>query len=164
MKFNDINLIYGFVENNPANFFDLFGLRNCEQNPGYSPTPNGCGPAKPKWLNKIVPEGFFPSLGGYSFTAACNTHDICYGTCCADKVACDNQFLIDMKSECNRWTDRLYGSGGIFGWIGEGRLKQADRRACYLDASLYHSAVAKGGQKAFSAAQKAACKCPDPNK
>lgn len=155
-----VNLIYGFVSNNPINSFDLLGLRDCSHKSGYTPSSNGCGPASPKWMNWAVPEGFFPSLGGYSFTPACNAHDICYGTCCSDKSKCDSDFLAGMKSQCDKWVDKLYGAGGVWSWVGDGALKELDRKACYLDAYAFHAAVAKGGQKAFDAAQKAACKCP----
>ena len=130
--------------------------------PGYTPTSNGCGPANPGWLNTIIPEGFFASLGGYNFGPACDAHDICWGTCNADKNACDRAFLVGLKSQCDLWVDQLYGPGGAFSWIGPGRLKEMDRRACYADANMYHFAVANGGNSAYQAAQDEACICACP--
>jgi RHS repeat-associated protein len=158
-----INL-YEFVGNNGINLYDDYGFKAHGSNSKvtYAPKSNGCGPANPKWLNWIIPEGFFPNLGGYNFGPACDAHDICYGTCGSDKNTCDSRFLTDMKSQCDKWVDRLYGAGGAFGWIGSGLLKESDRRVCYLDAGSFHFAVSKGGQDAFRVAQKEACKCPNP--
>lgn len=101
------------MDNNSINNFDQLGLCSCKQKPGYTPKPNGCGPESPKLLNTLVPEGFFPSLGGYNFTPACNIHDICWGTCCKNKATCDKQFHNNLKLACDQWVDRIYGPGGF---------------------------------------------------
>jgi RHS repeat-associated protein len=146
---------YGFVRNDGVNSYDFLGLQKCKHS-----TPNGCGPENPKWLNVMIPEGFFPKLGGYNFGPACDAHDICWGVCGADRKTCDDQFLKDLQTQCDKWVDKLYGPGGIYGWIGDGKLKEIDRRACYRDAKVYHRGVSsKLGDGAFKEAQKEACAC-----
>ncbi len=160
-SFIEWNHPYLFVSNNPINKVDLFGLLtwdSCKQKT--QPSSNGCGPEDPDWLNWLVPEGFFPSLGGYNFGPACDVHDICYGTCCSNKSTCDYNFLTGMKRQCDKWVDRLYGPGGIFSMIGPGRLKEIDRGSCYLDANTFYTAVAQFGDDAYLSAQNAACICP----
>lgn len=55
---------------------------------------NGCGPAG-GWLKHVIPNAPF----GYDFTAACNNHDVCYGSR-FNKGECDSIFEREMMSTC----------------------------------------------------------------
>jgi RHS repeat-associated protein len=61
-----------------------------------APNQNGCGS---KGGTK-VPGNYY---GLFNFTPACNAHDLCWGTCGSDMVACNNQFLKDMLDQCNHY-------------------------------------------------------------
>jgi hypothetical protein len=70
--------------------------------PNYPPVQNGCGSAQ----NDVPDE---PLLWGacapfdftVSFTGACNTHDICYGTCKQNKTQCDLALESNMANSCD---------------------------------------------------------------
>ena len=111
---------YVYALNDPVNQIDPSGrftmLPGCKSTNkrGYTPGYNGCGPGGADIGSRIVAEAFVPEgwqAGkemGLNFTPACNTHDICYGTCCTDKDACDAQLEIDAKKICDKWLDKLY--------------------------------------------------------
>ncbi len=56
--------------------------------------PLSCGPGV---LGIVVPDC---PLGGACFTEACDTHNLCYGTCGTTRETCDEQLLHDMQSVC----------------------------------------------------------------
>lgn len=124
--------------------FVINNLRDCplrSPRPGYVPTSNGCGseggnhfPNNPTMGND--------STGPGNFLAACNNHDICYGTCNSIKYQCDSNFLSEMNLVCN--TDFAL---------------PLQRRKCLYFARLYGSAVAFVGGQAYEDGQKAACTC-----
>jgi len=84
------------------------------------------------WNSKLVPD--------INMSAACATHDRCYGRCGANKSTCDKNFLADMKAICKR----KYPSGGL----------AIKLRLCNTQANVYYTAVAKLGGGPFSRGQK----------
>jgi Prokaryotic phospholipase A2 len=104
---------------------------------GYTPGCDGCGSGALEWAVPDKPLGF-------DFTAACLTHDVCYGTCLSNKDRCDQQFGKDMLSVCPRpttFTETLRAS------------------ACARLAGLYQAAVSNLGRSAWEAGQLEACRC-----
>jgi hypothetical protein len=101
--------------------------------PDGRPWGDGCGDAK---TDKYVPDSFF---GIVSFDEACTTHDKCYGTWKADKLACDNELVENMKAECNSKLDNIF--TGIL------------RPVCRLQGSFYGFAVRNFGESAYDSAQ-----------
>jgi hypothetical protein len=106
------------------------------------PEPNGCGPAGGG--DALVPDcpilfvfGLI-DLGCGCFTPACTTHDICYGTCGANKDTCDLNFYNDMVDICN--------STCIISGV-----------KCRALAWVYYQAVSNFGQGAFDSAQMEGC-------
>jgi len=93
---NDVNF-YRYLNNIPQSFIDPFGTKKCQ----IPPVTNGCGPDGP--IGSFIPDSYFL----FDFTEACNSHDICYGTCGKSQWECDLQFLFDLLSECeasnHRW-------------------------------------------------------------
>jgi RHS repeat-associated protein len=146
----DINL-YRFVGNGPFNNIDPWGLSSTPsngkctrkvQNPNYPNTPNGCGAEngfKFSDIPLLIPWG--PKI---TFKPSCDSHDICYGTCGSKKSKCDDDFLKDLKKQCDD-------SGiGIF------LIKK-----CYDNAGEYYLGVKLWGGAAYNEAQKNACKDED---
>jgi RHS repeat-associated protein len=112
---------------------DANGVCECRTNqpdPTYVPKPNGC---------TIVGSPF----GGYSFTSACNNHDICYSTCNVAKNVCDDRFLQEMMRICSAGRRRV----GFFNWL-----------SCQVAAREYFAAVQLVGERFYQAAQDAACR------
>lgn len=107
--------------------------------PGYTPTANGCGSG---FWSSIPPYGSLYRDLGY-FTACCNNHDVCYGTCQSQKAICDVAFYLCMYLACDGATSTL------------------SRWACRSDATFFFGAVRWFGQGAFDSAQRAACVCCD---
>jgi hypothetical protein len=131
----------------------------CEPSPSY----NGCGPESvPKLINAgVIPQGFDQAdfaNGGCSLPqlCGCNRHDICYGTCNADKAACDRQFEEDLEAECRRefpiFPGEKCGSDACM-------TSQDKRGICLSRAHAYVNLVTGAGQSAFDDAQKQACEC-----
>jgi RHS repeat-associated protein len=87
--------LYTYVKNKPSLLQDMFGKKLCQF---VTPNQNGCGPkAGPK-----VPGDYL----FFNFTPACNAHDLCWGTCGADKALCDTEFLRAMRAQCNIYFGR----------------------------------------------------------
>jgi secretory phospholipase A2 len=81
------------------------------------------------------------------FKVCCDKHDICYGTCGAPNLTvlfkkCNNQFKDCIVSQC-------------------GTIKNFfSQKACKFAAdALYEAVNGVGGQDAYVASQKQACKC-----
>ena len=105
-------------------------------NPTYTPVPNGC---------TMVPDSFWlPGCRRTFFTTCCDAHDICYGTCRANKAACDLNLGACMANACF--------------------TSQTNRRCqnlCAAQAVIYHAGVAELGCRWFRAGQQDACICCD---
>lgn len=100
------------------------------------PTDNSvCGPLS---LSPFVPDC---PLGLVCFTAACEAHNNCYGTCGISKTACDQSFLESMLTICTVTFPPLGREG----------------QQCHTLALLYWLAVATLGQSAYDATQEAVC-------
>ncbi len=156
--------LYHYVQNNPITQWDLLGLKTCKQKRGYKPKCNGCGPESSKLLNWMIPDR---ALAGYDFTPACNEHDTCYGTCCKNKDDCDRAFFGNMKKQCDKWIERVYGPNAniinkILNQLTKSYFKDFDRNTCYGFATMYFLAVSttETGKNAYQCGQIAACECP----
>ncbi len=115
--------------------------------------PNGCGPAGRPDLSARFDQFFgnrsCPTLPGlrppcHDFSACCDTHDTCYGTCGSDKGGCDNGFLGCLKNQCLR------------DFLDSPDLSVLE---CLALAVGYDAVVALGGGGAFRIAQEEACAC-----
>lgn len=107
----------------------------------YRPSFNGCGPQN--GVN-VVPNN---PLGIGNFRAACNGHDVCYGTCNSGKDTCDREFLTAMVASCAQ----KYPGNGLFDSVG--------RAYCLQYARIYYTAVSVGGAGAYETAQAEGCDC-----
>jgi len=94
--------------------------------------PNGCGSETSFFNPNRVPQSF----AGANFGKACDAHDICYGTLWANKIACDNRFVLDLYRSC------LTTPG----------MSRATPMCLGL-STAYYAAVRFGGSSAFQQAQ-----------
>jgi Group XII secretory phospholipase A2 precursor (PLA2G12) len=101
----------------------------------HTPRANGCGPEN-GFLKYVLPNRPFKA----DFKPACDYHDICYETCRRKKSFCDRRFQELMDDAC-----RDTFSPGL------------RRAACFAASETYFTAVSKGGDEAYDAAQKEAC-------
>jgi hypothetical protein len=99
--------------------------------------PTGLGPWCGSGLSNLAPDII---IGAFDFTAPCRRHDVCYGTCGANRSACDGEFYQNLKNACNR--------RGFAKWN------------CMRFAEAYCFDVDRFGQSAFASAQRAACVPP----
>ena len=135
---------YRFVGNGPTGKTDPSGLhaintlgprlcRSKQQRPPteYTPKKNGC---------TGVPQGFTFGSTYVSFREACNSHDVCYGTCGTDRLGCDVSFLTALKTACDNanlgwyWTQscKSYAQSyytGVY-WAGAAYYEDAQNDAC----------------------------------
>jgi hypothetical protein len=133
------------------------------QRANYPPSFNGCGPEKfSKLINAgVIPQGFDEAdfaNGGCSppQLCGCNQHDICYGTCNADKAACDMKFEEELEAECRREFPVIRGEK----CGSEACMTSQDKRGiCLSRAHAYVELVTGAGQSAYDNAQKQACEC-----
>jgi hypothetical protein len=109
----------------------------------YTPSVNGCGAQK--FARAGLRPAFDPPDGfdGADFSASCNAHDICYGTCNSNKAACDLEFLRSMRRDCANPLNK----------------RRLARAFCYGVANTYFSAVDEFGQEPWAGGQRAACVC-----
>lgn len=116
-------------------------LRPRPKSEKYKPTTNGCGSK-----DFDVPDTW-PAEGKgrkANFTPACNTHDVCYGTCKRDKDACDKAFCRDLLKACKKtWPD----------------ADDRKRRGCETEANLYCAGAILAADKEYWNAQEEACHC-----
>ncbi len=117
---------------------------NKVDDPDASPQPNGCGP---EGWGEMVPDN--PTgCEDTSFLAACNEHDICYGTCGSSKDGCDSAFLGEVEP--------LSGMLGVC-------VQSSCAVRCSENVYLYYGAVHNYGESAYESAQIDACACCDCN-
>ncbi|XP_013794546.1 group XIIA secretory phospholipase A2-like [Limulus polyphemus] len=106
------------------------------RNSYFSTYPNGCGSYGFQLKDK--------SLSLKDMELCCNDHDVCYGTCLADKDLCDLKFKKCLYNTCDRHKKFLQ----------EGGLK-----GCKGAAKLFYLATVGLGCKAYLDSQKKACIC-----
>jgi len=119
---------YAFAGGNPVSRIEFDGHH--EEYDEEFPESNGCGPARPRYADRIVKDG--------RFHRACDVHDKCYGTYGKSKGGCDRYFLKRMKKRCNM-------DHPEFGPM---------RSRCLASARQYHKAVAVLGGPAYRDAQR----------
>jgi hypothetical protein len=95
---------------------------------------NGCGPAKE--LPMEFPMVILPERLHDQFNNVCNQHDICYGTCGANRAACDRAFCQDLVATCG---------------LGD--------PSCPIFACMFCDGVTFGGRIFFPTAQEELCSC-----
>jgi hypothetical protein len=132
---------------------------------GHPPTINGCGPEKFTALIEagVIPQGYGDAdfrNGGCPATQSCgcNQHDQCYGTCNANKAACDSAFRKDLYRSCQAaYPVDPRGRDGC----PDGLCFSNNQRLgnCMSRADKYYGLVASLGQAAYDTAQKVACQC-----
>lgn len=110
-----------------------------------------CG-AQGDWRNSLIPDKWppppvrkqfqttFGRIKTVSVSNACKKHDDCYDSKDAERRQCDQQFLDNMQSEC----DRVYRT----------LAEVVVREACHMAATGYYEAVRNYGEEAFQNAQK----------
>ena len=129
-----------FVSEDPIGFEggDMSLYRYVENSPIGDNDPSGrtCGSAGNDWL---VPDTYI----SFNFTAACQWHDDCYGTCGNTKEFCDIGFYNRMMNSCRNVS-----------WI--------YRFSCRSNARTYYYAVKWAAGGAYEDAQKEVCGCNDP--
>jgi RHS repeat-associated protein len=115
-------------------------------NPDKPPQANGCGPVNktPRMVSLL--NSLQMGLGASSliFEKACDSHDLCYGNCVSSQGKCDDNFYLDMITECKKT------------FMSAPPTKYQN---CTLLASIFTSAVKKGGGTAFGQARKKHCHC-----
>lgn len=67
-----------------------------DPNPSRARASNGCGPRGGISFNGIIPSDFKDE-----FIAACDAHDVCYGTCGKSRSDCDLTFSDSLQSACS---------------------------------------------------------------
>ena len=89
------NNTYIYTADNPLRFRDPQGMKFC-----------GSG-----WYEPYVADTF---AGLVSFEEPCFRHDVCYGTCGADKAKCDRTLRLDMRRQCiaNYRAGKIWGLSG----------------------------------------------------
>jgi len=132
---------------------------------GYQATVNGCGPEKFSSLIKagVIPQGYGKADFGNggcpsNLFCGCNQHDLCYGSCNADKKACDDALLRDLTASCrNAYPVDPRGKDGC----SDGLCFSDNQNLgiCLARAQLYYHAVKGLGQSAYDTTQKDACQC-----
>ena len=150
--------LYAFVENNPIVKFDVAGrkcshsehrIRNGKREGRTTPSKNGCGSEG----SECVPDSF---LWLVNFKPACDKHDICYGTCGANKTQCDATLGIDMTNACLK----AFGFLALFPFGGMKTLLAL----CLAQTEIYVATLLVIGEadRAFKRAQEEACweECP----
>jgi RHS repeat-associated protein len=107
--------VFAFAVNDPVDHTDWVGLAVNEPSPLPYPIDNRCKCPVGSKIGLMPRPNYNPATnyngctgigpGQFDITSACNTHDVCYGTCHSDRAACDRQFLEDMRARC----EALYG-------------------------------------------------------
>jgi hypothetical protein len=77
---------------------DINDCPNLVSPQNYVATSNGCGPEN-GGADVLVLNGI-GRAGPVNFNPSCNSHDLCYGKCEADKAACDATFGGNLRAAC----------------------------------------------------------------
>jgi hypothetical protein len=144
---------------------------------GFVPGQNGCGPAsnfsdalrsddmaselaealKNAAQSSVVPNTYPEKAdvftrafyGSADFEGPCNGHDVCYGTCNANKSNCDSNLMDAMLVECEKAFPNDTTSGVV----------QHLHQNCRWRAAFYRAVLTEHGQAPFKAGQAEACEC-----
>jgi RHS repeat-associated protein len=169
--------LVSYVSNEPIARVDWLGLV-CICPPGshygleqiVPPAANGCGPGMIGSV--LIPDDPMLLLGAIAallptpipiplpivscpFSAGCDAHDICYGTCGSDRGNCDLLIYSDLLDICDSCWSNHFSSWNPVGYVW--------KAACYGVAGLYYGAVSGAGGGPFSNAQNMNCRpccCP----
>jgi hypothetical protein len=105
-----------------------------------APTSNGCGSG---WTDIFVPNKVLS--GKCDFTAPCDAHDVCWGTCGNQKVICDTAFRGELLLKCAQCAP---GTGDA-------------AKACALLADLYATQVEDDPFGIYCDSQEDNCSCQE---
>jgi RHS repeat-associated protein len=132
---------YVYVDNAPTMYTDPMGLMGNRSGASVTNQYSGkyCGSG---WSFSFVPDSF---RGRVSFSASCNSHDVCYAGCGSDWRQCNASLRDDMKDQC----DTAYRNG---------TLALNMLYSCRQQAALYFSAVNAFGRGPWAASQER-CRC-----
>ena len=119
------------------------GCKKVPKLPPYKPAKNGCGPQN--GFNPVPQAPLYLA----SFTPACDTHDVGYGTCNRPKDVTDQKFLEDMKAICA-------GPGTPVGIVMSILLYQ-----CIRNAEIFYTSVSEFGDDPYKDGQSEGCDCCD---
>ncbi|XP_050311107.1 group XIIA secretory phospholipase A2-like isoform X3 [Anthonomus grandis grandis] len=108
-------------------------------NRNHIPSKDGCGSLGLKINSDYLP---FAAM-----EECCNTHDICYDTCNADKEVCDLDFKRCLYRHCDGYSKSVGG--------------QAMTKTCKGAAKVLFTGTLTFGCKSYKDAQKNACYCDD---
>ncbi|KAL1441213.1 hypothetical protein MTO96_031261 [Rhipicephalus appendiculatus] len=104
---------------------------------GYKADSNGCGAYGFQMEAKELPHK--------EMNSCCHKHDLCYGTCLADKDECDARFLSCLDIVCDKKAGRSH--------------KDRNSQGCKAAARAFYTGSQYLGCKAYKDAQKQACYC-----
>jgi secretory phospholipase A2 len=105
------------------------------QEPGHTPSSNGCGSYGIKVDVDDVP----------GMEDCCHKHDYCYDTCNSERVKCDKKFKACLQETCKK--------------AQSSKSKKVSDKDCRTAADLLYSASAALGCEPFLKAQEKACTC-----
>ena len=118
--------------------------------PPYQPPVNGCGSQNAEAQSLLI--NFVAKFGLVDFTAACDAHDICYGTCYPNgsgKIACDQALLSNLQDACVAVYSALPGPSALYA------------QDCLLAANTFFLAVTTKGDDSYNTGQLNGCECCD---
>ena len=135
--------------------------RTNSKNPKHEKTSNGCGSEEKRPYEQIFISGLTLSVVGMTFTEACNSHDICYDECGADRNACDHRLYEDVKTSCLSHPiifSPILGIGSVLGIVYSAVATYYQKEVCEKIASVFLKNVSgEEATRAFETAQDKAC-------
>jgi RHS repeat-associated protein len=147
----ELNL-FGFVENDPVNGFDVLGLKSdfaktCPSGWIWAPRDDAIAEIPPADGCSFVPDDY----DGCFFTPSCNNHDYCYSDCDMSRKDCDKNLKSDMETACEACaSNRTFPND---------KSKNEWLKKCKRRAAAYYWGVRAGGSSPYSDRQKKACGC-----